>query len=72
MLCIISDKTIKNIVTSELILKITYVEPLKKFLKVLRLRFGHIKQMNKERAAAMAMKITIKGKKRRRSYKHNG
>ena len=62
----ICGKTLKDRIKSGLILKMTVVETLKEFLRSQRLRwFVHIKNMSKEKAPAMAMKLTVKDKKKK-------
>ena len=58
MLWIICEKAMNDKV-KKLILQMTGVKPLKKFLKNQRLRwFGHIERMSKEKAPAMEFRTT--------------
>ena len=60
----IHGKTLKGKIKSEIELKVTGVQPLKEFLRSQKLRwFGHVEWMSKEKAAVLAMTITLKGKK---------
>ena len=61
MVQIICGKRLKDEAKSELILKMTDVEPFKKFSRNQRLRwFKHIKRISKEKTPAMSMKIMVK------------
>ena len=64
MLKMICGKTVKDKVRSKLILNMTGIEPLKKFLRSQKLRWlGHIERMRKK-SPVMAMKIIMKSEKK--------